>query len=174
MSSIRPICKCRCPPLKELFSGAWEKSAATDSAEPNSKEILLRLRHLFVDANSLSTPGFFRRPHFVDADILSTHIFCQRQYFVAAGIFVDTYIFVSANILSPPISVILFRLRMIICCNDCVLCIMIIINFCLNPLVPVDHCLVHNKGNVQPHSYCFIPALGCEECRATARRATGS
>ncbi len=56
-----------------------------------------------------------------------------------------------------------------------VLYIIIIINFCLNPLCfdcqfLVDHCLVHSKGCVRPHSYCFIPALGCEECRVTALR----
>jgi hypothetical protein len=52
---------------EEIFSGAWEKSAAADSAEPNSKEILLRLRHLSVCASFLWTPSFFRCQVFVDA-----------------------------------------------------------------------------------------------------------
>jgi hypothetical protein len=54
----------------EFFSGAWEKPAAADSAEPNSKEILLGLRQLFVDGKILSTP------YFVDAHILLTPVFC--------------------------------------------------------------------------------------------------
>jgi hypothetical protein len=34
----------------EFFSGAWEKPAAADSAEPNSKESLLGLRQLLLTA----------------------------------------------------------------------------------------------------------------------------
>jgi hypothetical protein len=34
---------------KEIFSEVWEKSAAVDSAEPNSKGILLRMRQHFVN-----------------------------------------------------------------------------------------------------------------------------
>ncbi len=108
---------------KEIFSKVWEKSAAVDSAVPNSKGILLRLRQHFVDARFLSTRDFCRRENFVgaiinfvaarillmsiifvSANILSPTIFCRRQYFVAAYIF-DC-----------------FRLRMI-SNNDCVLCI---------------------------------------------------
>jgi hypothetical protein len=70
----------------EFFSGAWEKSAAADSAEPNSKEILLGLRQLFVDAKILSPPIFCQRPYFVDPSILLTPVFCWRQYFVDANI----------------------------------------------------------------------------------------
>jgi hypothetical protein len=82
----------------------------------------------------LSPPGFCRRQHFVHADILSTPTFCRRVYFVDTNNFVDADIwstpiifccvyFVDTNILSPPIFLILFRLGMIICSNDCVLCI---------------------------------------------------
>ena len=39
--------------MKEIFSKVWEKSAAVDSAEPNSKGILLRLRQHFVEARFL-------------------------------------------------------------------------------------------------------------------------
>ena len=65
---------------EEIFSRDWEKSAAPDSAEPNSKEILLRLRQLsvcrqlFIDAKILLTPIFCPRLYFVDANILSTPI----------------------------------------------------------------------------------------------------
>ncbi len=114
---------------------AWEKSAATDSAEPNSKEILLRLRQLFVDAKFLSTPGFCRRLYFVDASILST------RYFVDTNVLSTPIIFSTRIFLSPPIILLtrifcrckyfvaanifdfLFRLTMIIWSNDCVLCI---------------------------------------------------
>ncbi len=40
---------------KEIFSEVWEKSAAVDPAEPNSKEILLFLRQYFVYTKILST-----------------------------------------------------------------------------------------------------------------------
>ncbi len=43
---------------QEIFSEVWEKSAAEDSAETNSKGILLRLRQHFVNANILSTQIF--------------------------------------------------------------------------------------------------------------------
>ncbi len=39
----------------DIFSEVWEKSAAVDSAEPNSKRILLHLHQLFVDAEILLT-----------------------------------------------------------------------------------------------------------------------
>ncbi len=57
---------------KEIFSEVWEKSAAVDSAEPNSKGILLRLRRrdIFVGARLLSTGDF------CGCDILSTQHFC--------------------------------------------------------------------------------------------------
>ncbi len=71
---------------QEIFSEVWEKSAAVDSAEPNSKGILLRLGQDFVCASFLSTPRFRRRQDFVDANILLTPIFCQRQYIVNADI----------------------------------------------------------------------------------------
>ncbi len=141
----------------------------------NSKGILLSL------CQHLSAPASCRRQDFVDARILSRPIFYQRQDFVNANNFVEAYIlsapifcrrqcFVGVNILSPPIFLILFRLR---------LNIIVIINFCLNPLgfdlfFPVDCCLVHNKSCVRPHLYCFILALGCEESRVTARMVTGS
>jgi hypothetical protein len=71
----------------EIFSGAWEKSAAVDSAEPTSKEILLRPRQLFV------APAFYRCQDFVDARILSMPVFCRHQYFVNANNFVYANIF---------------------------------------------------------------------------------
>jgi hypothetical protein len=45
----------------ETISGVWEKSAAADSAEPNSKAILQRLCLLF------QAPILFMRQCFVDA-----------------------------------------------------------------------------------------------------------
>ncbi len=58
------------------------------------------------------------------------------------------------------------------------LCFMIIINICLNPLgfntqVFPRSWPARNKGCVQPHSYCFIPAFACGERRKTSP-ATGS
>ncbi len=53
---------------KEIFSEVWVKSAAVDSAEPNSKGILLRLRQHLVDARFLSTCEFCRRGNFVEAN----------------------------------------------------------------------------------------------------------
>ena len=84
-------------------------------AEPYSKEILLRLRQLSVCASFSLTPrcqyfvdanNFEDANNFVDAYILSAPIFCCYQYFVGAKYLL-----------------IFFRLRMIICSNDCVLCI---------------------------------------------------
>jgi hypothetical protein len=88
-----------------------------DSAEPNRKGILLRLRHHFV-----GIPKFF-----VGADVLlarifsSAPMFCQRIYFVDAKFFQFCQLFcgrqvfsippnisVGANILSPPIFFIYF------------------------------------------------------------------
>jgi hypothetical protein len=43
---------------KEIFSEVWEKSAAVDSAEPNSKGILLRLCQHFVDMRILFEARF--------------------------------------------------------------------------------------------------------------------
>jgi hypothetical protein len=76
--------------MKEIFSEVWEKSAAVDSAEPNSKGILLQLRQQFVDtrflltqdfvgARFLSAQDFGRRKIFVDVRILSSLEFCQCQ-----------------------------------------------------------------------------------------------
>jgi hypothetical protein len=86
---------------KEIFSQVWEKSAAVDSAEPNSKRILTCRRQDFADASILLTPTFCRRQHFVDANILSTRVFCQRQHFVHTIICQHQY-FVNASILSSP------------------------------------------------------------------------
>jgi hypothetical protein len=68
---------------KEIFSEVWEKSAAVDSAEPNSKGILLRLhrRDIFVGARLLSTLDFcgceiLSPKIFVDARFLSMREFC--------------------------------------------------------------------------------------------------
>ncbi len=86
---------------KEIFSEVWEKSAAVDSAEPNSKGILLHLcqhfvdgrflsarefclRKIFVDPRFLSTRDFFQRESFVDPRFLSTRDFCRRESFVGA------------------------------------------------------------------------------------------
>jgi hypothetical protein len=110
----------------ENISEVWEKSAAVDSARPNSKEILLHLRQHFVHSRILSTRVFCRREYFVDSSILSTRVFCRSENFVNTSIlstptfcqreyFVDTNIFcrrkhfcwcqyfVVANILSAPI-----------------------------------------------------------------------
>ena len=78
-------------------AGPGEKSAAVDSAEPNSKGILLRLRHLFVCASFLPAPAFCQCQDFDDATILSTPVFCRCQYFV------DADILSTAIILSTPI-----------------------------------------------------------------------
>ncbi len=98
------------PIFKEIFSEVWEKSAAVDSAEPNSKGILLRLRRrdIFVGARLLSTRDF------CGCEILSTQDFCWRKIFVDARILSTPIISVGTNILSPPIFLSVFRLRMII------------------------------------------------------------
>jgi hypothetical protein len=85
--------------------GLGRSQPAVDSVEPNSKEILLRLRQHFVEARILSTQEFCRQEIFVDArflspplisdatnisvgaNILSPPMFCRHQYFVAANIF---------------------------------------------------------------------------------------
>ncbi len=67
----------------ETINGAREKSAAADSAEPNSKAILQRLRLLFPAPNIggrqcsaetyvWQTPSFFMRQCFVNANNLPT------------------------------------------------------------------------------------------------------
>jgi hypothetical protein len=67
---------------KEIFSEVWEKSAAVDSAVPNSKGILLRQRQHFVNARFVSMRDFCRRENFVGvrnfvvARILSLREFC--------------------------------------------------------------------------------------------------
>jgi hypothetical protein len=82
----------------ENISEVWEKSAAVNSARPNSKEILLHLRQhffharicrreYFVDASILSTRVFCQGENFVNASILSSPTFCQREYFVDTNIF---------------------------------------------------------------------------------------
>jgi hypothetical protein len=59
-----------------------------DFAEPNSKEILLRLHHLsvwaniFADTKFLSAPLFCLRQLFIDAKFLSTPSFCRRLVFI--------------------------------------------------------------------------------------------
>ncbi len=49
----------------ETISGAWEKSAAADSAEPNSKAILQHLRLLFLLRQNWRVPSFFQMPMFL-------------------------------------------------------------------------------------------------------------
>ncbi len=97
---------------KEIFSEVWEKSAAVDSAEPNSKGILLRLRRrdIFVGARLLSTQDF------CGCEILSTQDLLTQDFwiFVDARILSTPIISVGTNILSPPIFLSVFRLRMII------------------------------------------------------------
>jgi hypothetical protein len=86
--------------MEEIISEVWEKLAAVDSAETNSKEMLPRMHQHFVDA---------RREISVGARILSPPIFCRHQYFVAANIFCRRehfcrhQYFVGANVLLPPI-----------------------------------------------------------------------
>jgi hypothetical protein len=63
-----------------------EKSAAVDSAEPISKEILQRLRQHFVEASIFSTRGFCQRENFVGARFLLTREFCQHEIFVGLRI----------------------------------------------------------------------------------------
>jgi hypothetical protein len=64
------------------------KAAAVGSAEPNSEEILLRLRQHFVDARILSTPIISDEGNIsVSANILSAPMFCRCKYFVGANIF---------------------------------------------------------------------------------------
>jgi hypothetical protein len=82
---------------KEIFSEVWEKSAAVDSAKPNSKGILLRLRQHFVWRD------FCQCKNFVNAGILLMREFCWRENFVDANNFCRLQYFVAANILSPPI-----------------------------------------------------------------------
>ncbi len=122
----------------------WEKSAAVDSAEPNSKEMLPCMRQHFVDARFLSTWDFCRHEYFViTSSILLTRVFCRRQHYVDANIllrrtflllpiFCRRQCFVSANILSVPIFCLCLGLRMIII-NDCVLCISWLLLICLTP-----------------------------------------
>jgi len=74
-----------------------------DSAEQNSKGILPRLRHHFVDARILSPRDFCQPEIFVEARILSTQGFCQHENFVNARILSTPIIFVNANILSLPL-----------------------------------------------------------------------
>ncbi len=62
-----------------------------DSAEPNSKEILLRLRqHFVLKQDFCRRKIFFRREIFVDARFLSTRVFCRREYFVDVSILLCT------------------------------------------------------------------------------------
>jgi hypothetical protein len=99
--------------IEDLQRGLGEVSSC-DSAEPNSKGILLRLRQHFVNAKILSTLRFCRRGNFVEAGIMSTWEFCQCGNFVDTGIlstrefcqhgnFVNANNSVSVNILSQPI-----------------------------------------------------------------------
>ncbi len=71
---------------KEIFIEVWEKSAAVDSAEPNSKWILLRLRQHFVDARFLLTQDFVGarfgwRKILVDVRFWLTPDFCRLENF---------------------------------------------------------------------------------------------
>jgi hypothetical protein len=66
---------------KEIVSEVWEKSAVVDSAEPNSKGILLHLCQHFVNANIFSTPTFCQRQYFVDTNILSIPIIFRVPIF---------------------------------------------------------------------------------------------
>jgi hypothetical protein len=80
---------------KEIFSEVWEKSAAVDSAEPNSKDFLA------------PTPRFCQRQFFVSAKILLMQVFCRCQYFVNTSILLTPRFcrhehFVDTNILSTP------------------------------------------------------------------------
>jgi hypothetical protein len=61
---------------KEIYSEVWKKSAAVDSAVPNSKGILLCLHQHFVDVKFLSMRDFGRRENFVGARILLLQEFC--------------------------------------------------------------------------------------------------
>ncbi len=85
----------------EIFREVWEKSAAVDSAEQNSKGILPSLRHRNVDMKILSTRDFCWGKSFVNARFLSTWEFCQHENFVNARILSTPIISVDANILSP-------------------------------------------------------------------------
>ncbi len=71
---------------KEIFSKVWEKSAAVDSAKPNSKGILLHLRQHSVDGRFLSARDFSQREIFVNARILSARDFCRPEIFVNARV----------------------------------------------------------------------------------------
>ncbi len=91
-----------------------------DSAEANSKGILLRLRQHFVNAKILSTPRFCQCRDFVDAGIFSKRELCRCGNFVNAGIlstrtgnFVNANNSVGANILQPPIFCLCLGLRAI-------------------------------------------------------------
>jgi hypothetical protein len=66
--------------MKEIFSEVWEKSAAVDSAELNSKGILLHLRQHFVNTR------FCQCEIFVDVKFLSVRDFCGRENFVTCTI----------------------------------------------------------------------------------------
>jgi hypothetical protein len=65
----------------EIISDVWEKSAAVDSAEPNSKDILPRLCPHFVGARFLLTQDFFKREIFVNARILLAREFLSMREF---------------------------------------------------------------------------------------------
>jgi hypothetical protein len=73
---------------QQKISEVWEKSAAVDSAEPNSKEMLPRMRQHFVDTRFLSTQDFCRREYFVYVSILLMPTFCRCKYFVYANILI--------------------------------------------------------------------------------------
>jgi hypothetical protein len=87
------------------------------------------LRLYFVNTYILPVPSFCWHLVFVGGNILSTCIFCRGIYFVDANnfdvannfvqYFCRAYVFAGASILSLPIFLILFSLRMIICSNDC-------------------------------------------------------
>jgi hypothetical protein len=89
----------------KTISGAWEKSAAADSAEPNSKAILQRLRLLFLLRQHWRTPSFFHAPRFGMRQCFSMRqgfgmhqCFSVRQGFGMRQCFVCTKVLACANV----------------------------------------------------------------------------
>ncbi len=93
----------------ETIRGAWEKSAAADSAKPNSKAILQRLCLLFpaptiggcqcsAGAYVRRTPSFFVRQFFSCANVLSTPRFLYAPMFLSMPIICRRLSFAGANV----------------------------------------------------------------------------
>ncbi len=84
----------------ETINGAWEKSAAADSAEPNIKAILQRLRLLFLLRQQWQASSFFQGPKFSEgANIFPcAKVLASAKFFGCANVFVSAKVFGCANV----------------------------------------------------------------------------